>query len=56
MSSCSVQAGGVTEGIGFSEPAGIRLLPGEDDADVEGHAAAADVEVPSHYTVEVAQR
>ena len=56
MSSCSLQAGGVTEGTGFSEPAGIRLLPGEDDADVEGHTAAADVAVPPHYTVEVAQR
>lgn len=46
------QAGGVTEGVGYSDPSGLQQPDADDDEESD---VALSSEVPAHYNLQIAQ-
>ena len=51
----NVQAAGVTEGVGYSDPVGLQQQPDDGGEGDEEAALMLFGVVPSHYTLQVAQ-
>ena len=50
-----IQAAGVTEGVGYSDPVGLQQQPGDDGDEDEEAGMMLPGAVPPHYTLQVAQ-
>lgn len=50
---CTVQAAGVTEGVGYSDPSGIQQTNADDEEEQSDMVLPS--EVPTHYDLQTAQ-